>query len=72
MQKIRFQKMLCLGILGQNNLFKEFLPVEELRKYFEQAYQRQSGSVLFLNKCGKPAFIKFSDLNPSEKEYFGL
>lgn len=76
MSEIRFKKMFCLGLIGENDICggfeAELTFIPEIKQYFIWKYAPKCGCVLFINKEGKPIFIRRSDMSADEIEYYGV
>lgn len=76
MQKIRFKKMLCLGLLTEKGFVGGFIDelndTPEVIRFFEWKFASKRNQVIFLNKQGKPFTIAPNDLSQNERIYWGI
>lgn len=76
MSEIRFKKMFCLGLICENDICggfeAELVFLPEIKQYFIWKYANKCGLVLFINKQGKPFFIKPEAMSADEREYFSV
>lgn len=76
MQKIRFTKMFCFGLVEEDKFIggfeRELTFLPEVYQFFLWKFARHRGKVAFLNRLGKPVFIDPADMTPDEREYWGV